>query len=101
MTKEIYSYFLCEEKIIVASYTTIYINKNTGALDDSKTEQEPMLKGTYRLEGTTTLGYIYATTTHMWENGRWEEIHGTESGVPISNGTILVDDRKFTLYDIE
>ena len=101
VTKEIYCYYLCEEKIIVASYTTIYINKNTGALDDSKTEQEPMLKGTYRLEGTTTLGYIYATTTHMWEDGRWEEAHGTESGVPISNGTFLVDDRKFTLYDIE
>ena len=61
VTKEIYCYYLCEEKIIVASYTTIYINKNTGALDDSKTEQEPMLKGTYRLEGTTTLGYIYAS----------------------------------------
>ncbi|MBR5671828.1 MAG: hypothetical protein IKX02_00120, partial [Spirochaetales bacterium] len=57
----------------------IYINKSTGVKDDTLTEKEPLIKGTYTLTGDKANGTLNMIETHEWDDdhdpAQWEPEH--------------------------
>ena len=104
VTKNLTCIYLFDDSSFVSTSTMIYINKSTGVKDDTLTEKEPLIKGTYTLTGDKANGALNMTETHEWDDdhdpAQWEPEHDTFN-TTISGGVFTltegIETIRFTL----
>jgi hypothetical protein len=106
VTKDLTCIYLFDDSSFVSTSTEIYINKSTGVKDDTLTEKEPLIKGTYTLTGDKANGTLHMNETHEWDDdhdpGHWEpagepEIYNTTIKGGVFTLTEGIETIRFTL----
>ena len=98
VTKSIDSVILFDNNEWVKTEVEIYINKNTGVQDDSKTDKDKDARGTYAFtSGNFNNGAATITMTHEWNEGTssWD-VHDGTFNITIKNSSFTADDDKYT-----
>ncbi|MBQ3319324.1 MAG: hypothetical protein IJG75_02280 [Spirochaetia bacterium] len=97
--KKIDAVYLFTNNTWVKTQRKIYINKSTGAVDDSKKKEHPDNKGTFTLNsGNYSNGTATITPTHEWneETSAWDTNTPGPVELTITNGSFTAMGDTFT-----